>query len=84
MSEAQKMREKSRRPLFIFNNPKNMVTDSEMEDNKPVVRPHGSNVPRQAYVSEEKRSYDDLVNHLKKAASDARGDIFPSGRGGGK
>ena len=60
------------RPLFVCNNPKNMLTNSEMEDNKQVVRRHGSNVPRQAYVSEEKRSYDDRVNHLKKAASDAR------------
>jgi hypothetical protein len=71
MSKAtQKTR--GQRPLFVFNNPKNMLTDSEMEDNKQVVRPHGSNVPRQAYVSEEKRSYYDRVNHLKKAASDAR------------
>jgi hypothetical protein len=63
---------------FLFNNPKNMVTESEREDNKQVVRPHGSHVPRQACVSEEKRSYDDRVNHLKKAASDAhnRAEIY--------
>jgi hypothetical protein len=57
---------------FLFNNPKNMVTESESEDNKQVVRPHVSHVPRQACVSEEKRSYDDCVNYLKKSASDAR------------
>jgi hypothetical protein len=49
-----------------------------MARSKQVKRRRGSHVPRQVHVSKEKRAYDDRVNNLKKAATDAsnRAEIY--------